>query len=111
MGPHTALGDIPRSIELLAYLERHGLRVADARRDAVDEWTAFVREKGEGPLATAGRRRSTASGATAWPPAATVSWSSRSHALSRIGCPRQHWRPSELGAVPPGDATVEQRAH
>jgi cation diffusion facilitator CzcD-associated flavoprotein CzcO len=59
MGPHTALGNIPRSIEynvewirdLLAYLERHGLRVADARRDAVDEWTAFVQKKGEGLLA------------------------------------------------------------
>jgi cation diffusion facilitator CzcD-associated flavoprotein CzcO len=59
MGPHTALGNIPRSIEynvewirdLLAYLERHGLRVADARRDAVDEWTAFVKKKGEGLLA------------------------------------------------------------
>jgi cation diffusion facilitator CzcD-associated flavoprotein CzcO len=59
MGPHTALGNIPRSIEynvewirdLLGYLERRGLRVADARRDAVDEWTAFVKKKGEGLLA------------------------------------------------------------
>jgi cation diffusion facilitator CzcD-associated flavoprotein CzcO len=59
MGPHTALGNIPRSIEynvewirdLLAYLERHGFRVADARRDAVEEWTAFVKKKGAGLLA------------------------------------------------------------
>src|SRR4029453_19050322 len=59
MGPHTALGNIPRSIEynvewirdLLGYLDRRGLRVADARRDAVDEWTAFVKKKGEGLLA------------------------------------------------------------
>jgi cation diffusion facilitator CzcD-associated flavoprotein CzcO len=59
MGPHTALGNIPRSIEYnvewirdcLAYLGRHGLRVADARRDAVEEWTAFVKKKGEGLLA------------------------------------------------------------
>jgi cation diffusion facilitator CzcD-associated flavoprotein CzcO len=59
MGPHTALGNIPRSIEynvewirdLLAYLKRHGLRTADARREAVEEWTAFVKKKGEGLLA------------------------------------------------------------
>ena len=59
MGPHTALGNIPRSIEynvewirdLLAHLARHGLRAADARRDAVEEWTAFVKKKGEGLLA------------------------------------------------------------
>jgi len=59
MGPHTALGNIPRSIEynvewirdLLAYLECHGFRVADARRDAVEEWTAFVKKKGAGLLA------------------------------------------------------------
>jgi cation diffusion facilitator CzcD-associated flavoprotein CzcO len=59
MGPHTALGNIPRSIEynvewirdLLAYLDGHGFRVADARRDAVEEWTAFVKKKGEGLLA------------------------------------------------------------
>ncbi len=59
MGPHTALGNIPRSIEynvewirdLLAHLERHGLTVADARPAAVEEWTAFVKQKGEGLLA------------------------------------------------------------
>jgi hypothetical protein len=59
MGPHTALGNIPRSIEynvewirdLLAHLARRGLRVADARRDAVAEWTAFVKKKGAGLLA------------------------------------------------------------
>jgi cation diffusion facilitator CzcD-associated flavoprotein CzcO len=58
MGPHTALGNIPRSIEynvewirdLLAHMERGGLRMADARPDAVDEWTAFVKKKAEGLL-------------------------------------------------------------
>jgi cation diffusion facilitator CzcD-associated flavoprotein CzcO len=59
MGPHTALGNIPRSIEynvewirdLLDYLGRRGLRCADARPDAVAEWTAFVKRKGQGLLA------------------------------------------------------------
>jgi cation diffusion facilitator CzcD-associated flavoprotein CzcO len=59
MGPHTALGNIPRSIEynvewirdLLGYLERRGLRRADARPDAVAEWTDFVKKKGAGLLA------------------------------------------------------------
>src|SRR5215510_197099 len=59
MGPHTALGNIPRSIEynvewirdLLAFLEQRGLRYADARPEAVDEWTAFVKKKGAGLLA------------------------------------------------------------
>jgi cation diffusion facilitator CzcD-associated flavoprotein CzcO len=59
MGPHTALGNIPRSIEynvewirdLLAHLDRNRLRVADARHEAVEAWTAFVKKKGEGLLA------------------------------------------------------------
>jgi hypothetical protein len=59
MGPHTALGNIPRSIEynvewirdLLAHLGRRGHRYADARPEAVEEWTAFVKKKGEGLLA------------------------------------------------------------
>ncbi len=59
MGPHTALGNIPRSIEynvewirdLLTFLEKRGLRYADARPDAVEEWTDFVKKKGEGLLA------------------------------------------------------------
>ena len=59
MGPHTALGNIPRSIEytvewirdLLGHLGRRGYRYADARPEAVDEWTAFVKQKGEGLLA------------------------------------------------------------
>ncbi|HVQ76895.1 MAG TPA: NAD(P)/FAD-dependent oxidoreductase [Candidatus Binatia bacterium] len=58
MGPHTALGNIPRSIEynvewirdLLGYMDERGLSVADAGREAVDEWTAFVKKKGEGLL-------------------------------------------------------------
>ena len=59
MGPHTALGNIPRSIEynvewirdLLGYLGPRGYRYADARPEAVEEWTAFVKKKGEGLLA------------------------------------------------------------
>ena len=59
MGPHTALGNIPRSIEynvewirdLLASLARRRLRYADVRPEAVQEWTAFVKKKGEGQLA------------------------------------------------------------
>jgi cation diffusion facilitator CzcD-associated flavoprotein CzcO len=59
MGPHTALGNIPRSIEynvewirdLLAFLDQRGLRYADARPEAVDDWTAFVKRKGQGLLA------------------------------------------------------------
>jgi cation diffusion facilitator CzcD-associated flavoprotein CzcO len=59
MGPHTALGNIPRSIEynvewirdLLGYLERQGLRYADVRPEAVDGWTTFVKKKGAGLLA------------------------------------------------------------
>jgi len=59
MGPHTALGNIPRSIEynvewirdLLAHQERNGLTFAEARPESVDEWTAFVKQKGEGLLA------------------------------------------------------------
>jgi cation diffusion facilitator CzcD-associated flavoprotein CzcO len=58
MGPHTALGNIPRSIEynvewirdLLGHLQRRGLRVAEARPEAVADWTAFVKQKGEGLL-------------------------------------------------------------
>jgi cation diffusion facilitator CzcD-associated flavoprotein CzcO len=58
MGPHTALGNIPRSIEynvewirdLLAYMDARGLSLADARPAAVEEWTGFVKKKGEGLL-------------------------------------------------------------
>src|SRR5690606_1081533 len=58
VGPHTALGNIPRSIEynvewirdLLSYMEQRGLSRADARPEAVDEWTRFVAKKGEGLL-------------------------------------------------------------
>jgi cation diffusion facilitator CzcD-associated flavoprotein CzcO len=59
MGPHTALGNIPRSIEynvewirdLLGYLDDRGLHCADVRPEAVSEWTDFVKKKGEGLLA------------------------------------------------------------
>jgi len=63
MGPHTALGNIPRSIEynvewirdLFGYMDERRLRVADARREAVDEWTGFVKKKGRGPPRQRGR--------------------------------------------------------
>ena len=58
MGPHTALGNIPRSIEynvewirdLLGHMRERGLTFADARPEAVTEWTGFVAEKGKGLL-------------------------------------------------------------
>ena len=58
MGPHTALGNVPRSIEynvdwvvdLIGYLRDNEFTRAEARPEAVDEWTQFVFEKGEGNL-------------------------------------------------------------
>lgn len=58
MGPHTALGNIPRSIEygvewirdLIAHMDANGLTRAEPTREAVAEWTAFVKKKGEGLL-------------------------------------------------------------
>ncbi|MSQ58191.1 MAG: NAD(P)/FAD-dependent oxidoreductase [Betaproteobacteria bacterium] len=59
MGPHTALGNIPRSIEynagwvtnLIGYLHEHGLTQVDARPQAVAQWTSFVHQKAQGLLA------------------------------------------------------------
>jgi len=59
MGPHTALGNIPRSIEynvewvtdFIGHLRDHGRTRADPRPEAVRDWTAFVRRKAEGLLA------------------------------------------------------------
>jgi cation diffusion facilitator CzcD-associated flavoprotein CzcO len=58
-GPHTALGNIPRSIEynvewvtnLIGYLHERGLTQADTRPEAVAAWTGFVIQKAEGLLA------------------------------------------------------------
>ncbi|MEZ5851854.1 MAG: NAD(P)/FAD-dependent oxidoreductase [Hyphomicrobiaceae bacterium] len=58
VGPHTALGNIPRSIEynvdwvtdLLRYMKERNLTVTDARPEGVNEWTDYVREKAEGLL-------------------------------------------------------------
>jgi cation diffusion facilitator CzcD-associated flavoprotein CzcO len=58
MGPHTALGNIPRSIEynvewirdLLAHMTEGGITVAEPHPKAVADWTDFVRKKGEGLL-------------------------------------------------------------
>lgn len=58
MGPHTALGNIPRSIEynvewirdLLAHMTERGIVVAEPKPEAVATWTEFVRKKGEGLL-------------------------------------------------------------
>jgi cation diffusion facilitator CzcD-associated flavoprotein CzcO len=58
VGPHTALGNIPRSIEynvewvtrLIGYMRERNLTRADPRPEAVAAWTDYVREKAEGLL-------------------------------------------------------------
>ena len=58
MGPHTALGNIPRSIEysvewvtdLIAYMRERDLTHADPRPESVAAWTDNVRAAGEGLL-------------------------------------------------------------
>ncbi len=58
VGPHTALGNIPRSIEynvewvtdLLRYMKKNDLTVADATPEGVREWTDYVREMAKGLL-------------------------------------------------------------
>jgi cation diffusion facilitator CzcD-associated flavoprotein CzcO len=58
MGPHTALGNIPRSIEfnvewvtnLLGYMRERQLTRAEARPQAVAAWTDYVKEMGKGLL-------------------------------------------------------------
>ena len=58
MGPHTALGNIPRSIEynvdwvtgLIRYMREHNLTRADARPESVVAWTDHVKSLGEGLL-------------------------------------------------------------
>jgi hypothetical protein len=57
-GPHTALGNVPRSIEynvewvsgLIGHLRKHELSLASARPEAVAQWTDFVKLKAEGLL-------------------------------------------------------------
>ena len=59
LGPHTALGNIPRSIEfnvewvaaLLRHVQEHGLTEAEARPEAVEAWMAHVMECSIGLLA------------------------------------------------------------
>ncbi|TKW77684.1 MAG: NAD(P)/FAD-dependent oxidoreductase, partial [Bradyrhizobium icense] len=58
MGPHTALGNIPRSIEhnvdwvtgLIRHMRDRGLTRADARPEAVAAWTDHVEAVGKGLL-------------------------------------------------------------
>ena len=58
MGPHTALGNIPRSIEynvdwvtgLIRHMRERGLTRADARPEAVAAWTDHVKAVGTGLL-------------------------------------------------------------
>jgi hypothetical protein len=58
MGPHTALGNIPRSIEynvewvtsLLRYARGHGPTRAEATRAGVTAWTDHVKSLGAGLL-------------------------------------------------------------
>ena len=58
MGPHTALGNIPRSIEynvdwvtgLIRHMHEHGLTRVEARPEGVKAWTDHVVALGEGML-------------------------------------------------------------
>jgi cation diffusion facilitator CzcD-associated flavoprotein CzcO len=58
MGPHTALGNIPRSIEynvewvtgLIRHMRAHKLSRVDARTEGVASWTEHVKALGEGLL-------------------------------------------------------------
>ncbi len=58
LGPHTALGNIPRSIEynvewvrdLLRHMRERGLTRIDARREGVKEWMKAVEKAAEGLL-------------------------------------------------------------
>ena len=58
MGPHTALGNIPRSIEynvewvanMIRHMHDNNLTCAEARPEAVADWTNFVIKAGEGLL-------------------------------------------------------------
>ena len=58
MGPHSAFGNVPRSIEftvewiagLAAHMRGRGLTFADARPEAVEDWMEFVRRTGESLL-------------------------------------------------------------
>jgi cation diffusion facilitator CzcD-associated flavoprotein CzcO len=58
MGPHTALGNIPRSIEynvewitdLIRHMRERNLTRAECRPEGVQDWTEHVRALGEGLL-------------------------------------------------------------
>lgn len=58
IGPHTALGNIPRSAEynvlwitnLIEYMRQHGYTYVVPRPEAVEDWTSFVLKAGEGLL-------------------------------------------------------------
>jgi len=58
MGPHTALGNIPRSIEynvewvtgIIRHMRDHGLTRAECRPEGVKSWTDHVKSLGEGLL-------------------------------------------------------------
>jgi cation diffusion facilitator CzcD-associated flavoprotein CzcO len=58
MGPHTALGNIPRSIEynvewvtrLIGYMRENNLTEADPLPEAATAWTDYVKEMGKGLL-------------------------------------------------------------
>jgi len=58
IGPHTALGNIPRSAEynvlwitnLIQYMRQHGYTYVVPKSEAVEDWTSFVLKAGEGLL-------------------------------------------------------------
>ncbi|MCB1509707.1 MAG: NAD(P)/FAD-dependent oxidoreductase, partial [Hyphomicrobiaceae bacterium] len=58
LGPHTALGNVPRSIEynvewvrdLLAFMKKNDLTYCEPKPEAVADWIEFVNAKAEGLL-------------------------------------------------------------
>jgi hypothetical protein len=58
MGPHTALGNIPRSIEynvewvtgIIRHMREHGLTRVECSPEGVKDWTDHVKALGEGLL-------------------------------------------------------------
>lgn len=60
IGPHCALGNIPRSIDfcvdwisrLLTFMLEKGYKIVEAKSEAVEEWNAHVKKVGEGLLSS-----------------------------------------------------------
>ena len=60
MGPHTALGNIPRSIEygvgwltgMFEHMQKHGYTRFEATKEGAKDWTKHVNEIGSGLLSS-----------------------------------------------------------